>query len=119
VEVVLGVSVLVEMTLESGTRTKKTMTPETLLHATCVRVLWNLHLLSRYLVHTAQRTVVHSKGSLEQIQRLIVQSASHDEGGRLALVCERDKVGAALTLWRCEGGQDFLRYETFARLQGH
>lgn len=115
----MGVSILVEMTLESTTRTKKTMTPETLLHATWMRVLWKLHLLSRYVVQTAQRNSSSFPGPLEQIRRIVVQPASHDEGGRLALVCGRGKVGAALTLWRCEGGQDFLRYENLARLQGH
>jgi hypothetical protein len=54
-------------------------------------------------------------GLLEQIQQKI--SASGDDGGRFALVCERDGIGSVLRLWRREGGQDLLRHETLARLQ--
>jgi hypothetical protein len=63
--------------------------------------------------------MVYFEGLLEQIRRIVVQSACHNEGCRFALMCERDKVGTALTLWRRESGQDFLQYETLVRLQGH
>jgi hypothetical protein len=66
--------------------------------------------MSDCVVQTAQKN--HFKGLLEQIRRIIVQSACHNEGYRFALMCERDKVGTALTLWRREGDQDFLQYET-------
>lgn len=66
-----------------------------------------------------KETIVRFAGLLKQIQRKVMESAIHSEGGRFALVCERDKIGRKLTLWRRDGGQDFLRPETLARLQLH
>lgn len=54
---------------------------------------------------------------LSQIRRKVKESALEDGGGRFALICERNKTGTVLTLWRREGGQDFLQSETLAKLQ--